>query len=256
MVGGGIGARCGRCGTVSPVVRDDKANATTRVWNIARVARNDVQMKMRYRLPGRRPDVHADVESVGRTALHDRSPHYLRTFREAEPFGRCRIEPARDMPTSDEQCVPLGDWKRIPQPENELGLEEDAARVDATKGHPESGICLELNRRRIARSTGSPTDPVRSIPGNAREAFDASHVLKNGRPDTCGENIGRGQRAAVALRTERASLVRRSRLLEPTRSIQARGAGSPRSAPTLPPHGRGLALHLGTSTGHCGTIPR
>ena len=73
------------------------------IINITLVAGNDVNMDMQDTLPGRRPNIHADVVAIGFELLVQQSALLIDEFHAGvDLFGR-QVEKAGDVTTRDDQ---------------------------------------------------------------------------------------------------------------------------------------------------------
>jgi len=109
--------------------RNHVAHAAARVGHVAVAPRDHVQMQVRHRLSRRRTDIDADVEGVRRPTRPDRVTDGVDRAEEfGSLFGR-RVEPARHMPMRNDERMPVGYGKAVPQREDVLRAQEHALVV-------------------------------------------------------------------------------------------------------------------------------
>ena len=142
---------------------NDVAYPAAWVWNVAGIARDDVNVQMEDRLACGLADVDADVEAVRAVALEDGGPRGVYRVRERVTFVRCRVEPPRDVATRYEQRVAGGDRETRP-------TSHEPGRIRGTGGL-RKGRRMG-NRQTAARSSGSrpPFDSKRPLQAD-RSAF-------------------------------------------------------------------------------------
>ena len=130
--------------------RDDVAHSTSRVREIPGVAGDHMNVQMEHGLAGGRPDVNADVESVGLVSAQDLLPRHLNTLQQRNLLFGSGIEPSRNVPTRDDQEVPGRHRESIPQANEPVGLEGDSSVVwlaeEARVGHGTGQESDELGR--------------------------------------------------------------------------------------------------------------
>ena len=161
-----------RCGSSPPAGRDSRArevvaaagdhvaDPAARVGHVARVPRNDVNVQVEDRLPGRPPDVDPDVVAVGCMRRLDRRLRGLHRLQQLPPFLAGRLEPARDVPARDEQRVPVRHRERVPQPDHPLALVEAAVGRDVAEraGAFRHGARAAFGSQRVM--TSAPSSPA------------------------------------------------------------------------------------------------
>lgn len=125
----------------APVIgfgRYHPANPAARVRNIPAVSRNQVNVRMVNRLPGRPPVVDSDVERFSSLFLEKELPgqrDHLPDF--GHFFGR-QFENAGDMSTGNDERVSLGDRITVVKSQAVLVLKKDSVGrrgTERTGGH-------------------------------------------------------------------------------------------------------------------------
>ena len=111
-------------------------NAPLGIIDITLVAGNDVNMDMQDTLPGRRPNINADVVAVGFELLVQQAALLgYKRHAGADLFGR-QVEKAGDMSTRDDQRMPRAHRVAIPR----------AVRKFVTQRHP---ACVFTKQARV-----------------------------------------------------------------------------------------------------------
>lgn len=148
------------------------ADAAARVLDIARTARDQVEVAVKDGLPGHRTDVDADVEPCNRGVTRKEQSAYLTQQPIAgKEFVAGEIEVVAGVASRYHQSVALGHRVGVPERIRRVAAQEDPAfvgRAEVTRGHDVLPFGIDLTQ--IGRS---PIPPITLSPATASPPREA-----------------------------------------------------------------------------------
>ena len=109
--------------------RDDAANAASWIGDVSLVARNQMEMDMKHRLPRRHANIDPEIESVRRAFPKQPLARFIRKRQEIAALVCRGFKPAGDVPARNEQHMARRHRGFVEQSEGKRILKYGCARM-------------------------------------------------------------------------------------------------------------------------------